>query len=134
MQDWRKPIDPYLKLLMNLALPKCWFASGDQVEIELSSAVFFLLCHLKNTSSTFLLHYLLPDKKLVGKSMGAVREGEDVLGSWRHGVETMCCCFAFRFSEKATREWLQLFEGSGVPYGPINNMQQVFSDPQVGSH
>ncbi|XP_027531646.1 succinate--hydroxymethylglutarate CoA-transferase isoform X4 [Neopelma chrysocephalum] len=36
-----------------------------------------------------------------------------------------------RFSEKTTVEWLQLFEGSGVPYGPINNMQQVFSDPQV---
>ncbi|KAM6142022.1 LOW QUALITY PROTEIN: succinyl-CoA:glutarate CoA-transferase [Phoenicopterus ruber ruber] len=36
-----------------------------------------------------------------------------------------------RFSEKATIEWLQLFEGSGVPYGPINNMQQVFSDPQL---
>lgn len=42
--------------------------------------------------------------------------------------------FALRFSEKATIEWLQLFEGSGVPYGPINNMQQVFSDPQVGPH
>ncbi|XP_009067747.1 PREDICTED: succinate--hydroxymethylglutarate CoA-transferase, partial [Acanthisitta chloris] len=38
--------------------------------------------------------------------------------------------FSSRFSEKATMEWLQLFEGSGVPYGPINNMQQVFSDPQ----
>ncbi|NXU56388.1 SUCHY transferase, partial [Turnix velox] len=38
---------------------------------------------------------------------------------------------SMRFSEKATIEWLQLFEGSGVPYGPINNMQQVFSDPQV---
>ncbi|XP_075274700.1 succinyl-CoA:glutarate CoA-transferase isoform X3 [Opisthocomus hoazin] len=36
-----------------------------------------------------------------------------------------------RFSEKATIEWLQLFEGSGVPYGPINNMQEVFSDPQA---
>nr|XP_047907594.1 succinate--hydroxymethylglutarate CoA-transferase isoform X3 [Anser cygnoides] len=39
-----------------------------------------------------------------------------------------------RFSEKTTIKWLQLFEGSGVPYGPINNMQQVFSDPQVGSY
>ncbi|XP_063014357.1 succinate--hydroxymethylglutarate CoA-transferase isoform X2 [Melospiza melodia melodia] len=39
-----------------------------------------------------------------------------------------------RFSEKATMEWLQLFEGSGVPYGPINNMQQVFSDPQDAGH
>ncbi|XP_069715875.1 succinate--hydroxymethylglutarate CoA-transferase-like isoform X3 [Phaenicophaeus curvirostris] len=36
-----------------------------------------------------------------------------------------------RFSEKTTIEWLQLFEGSEVPFGPINNMQQVFSDPQV---
>ncbi|XP_035408494.1 succinate--hydroxymethylglutarate CoA-transferase isoform X5 [Cygnus atratus] len=36
-----------------------------------------------------------------------------------------------RFLEKTTVKWLQLFEGSGVPYGPINNMQQVFSDPQV---
>ncbi|XP_071417693.1 succinyl-CoA:glutarate CoA-transferase isoform X2 [Pithys albifrons albifrons] len=36
-----------------------------------------------------------------------------------------------RFAEKTTLEWLQLFEGSEVPYGPINNMQQVFSDPQV---
>ncbi|XP_065608816.1 succinate--hydroxymethylglutarate CoA-transferase [Cyrtonyx montezumae] len=36
-----------------------------------------------------------------------------------------------RFSEKTTMKWLQLFEGSGVPYGPINNMQQVFSEPQV---
>ncbi|XP_042690154.1 succinate--hydroxymethylglutarate CoA-transferase isoform X3 [Centrocercus urophasianus] len=36
-----------------------------------------------------------------------------------------------RFSEKTTVEWLQLFEGSGVPYGPINNIQQVFSEPQV---
>uniref|UniRef100_A0A669Q5Y6 Succinyl-CoA:glutarate-CoA transferase n=1 Tax=Phasianus colchicus TaxID=9054 RepID=A0A669Q5Y6_PHACC len=38
-----------------------------------------------------------------------------------------------RFSEKTTVEWLQLFEGSGVPYGPINNMQQVFSEPQEAS-
>ncbi|XP_048367702.1 succinate--hydroxymethylglutarate CoA-transferase [Sphaerodactylus townsendi] len=36
-----------------------------------------------------------------------------------------------RFLEKETAKWLELFEGSGVPYGPINSMQQVFSDPQV---
>ncbi|XP_059584646.1 succinate--hydroxymethylglutarate CoA-transferase isoform X4 [Alligator mississippiensis] len=36
-----------------------------------------------------------------------------------------------RFSERTTTKWLQVFEGSGVPYGPINTMQQVFSDPQV---
>ncbi|KAK7110755.1 succinate--hydroxymethylglutarate CoA-transferase-like [Littorina saxatilis] len=35
------------------------------------------------------------------------------------------------FGEKTTGEWLTLLEGSGIPYGPINNMQAVFSDPQV---
>ncbi|XP_077347805.1 succinyl-CoA:glutarate CoA-transferase isoform X3 [Lithobates pipiens] len=35
-----------------------------------------------------------------------------------------------RFSEKTTSEWLQLFEGSGIPYGPINSIKQVFSEPQ----
>ncbi|XP_032875871.1 succinate--hydroxymethylglutarate CoA-transferase isoform X2 [Amblyraja radiata] len=36
-----------------------------------------------------------------------------------------------RFSEKTTEDWLQLFEGSGVPYGPINSIQKAFSEPQV---
>ncbi|KAL8561493.1 hypothetical protein ACOMHN_011175 [Nucella lapillus] len=37
------------------------------------------------------------------------------------------------FGEKSTSEWLSQLEGSGIPYGPINNMQAVFSDPQVKS-
>uniref|UniRef100_A0A8C2N9E8 Succinyl-CoA:glutarate-CoA transferase n=1 Tax=Capra hircus TaxID=9925 RepID=A0A8C2N9E8_CAPHI len=36
-----------------------------------------------------------------------------------------------RFKEEMTSRWLQLFEGSGVPYGPINNMKNVFAEPQV---
>nr|XP_020663421.1 succinate--hydroxymethylglutarate CoA-transferase-like [Pogona vitticeps] len=36
-----------------------------------------------------------------------------------------------RFLEEETTKWLELFEGSGVPYGPINSMKQVFTDPQV---
>uniref|UniRef100_L7MB46 Putative l-carnitine dehydratase/alpha-methylacyl-coa racemase n=1 Tax=Rhipicephalus pulchellus TaxID=72859 RepID=L7MB46_RHIPC len=35
-----------------------------------------------------------------------------------------------RFKLKTTKEWLQLFEGSGIPYGPINTIRQVFEDPQ----
>uniref|UniRef100_A0ABM5GQB4 Succinyl-CoA:glutarate CoA-transferase isoform X2 n=1 Tax=Pogona vitticeps TaxID=103695 RepID=A0ABM5GQB4_9SAUR len=35
-----------------------------------------------------------------------------------------------RFLEEETTKWLELFEGSGVPYGPINSMKQVFTDPQ----
>ncbi|EPY80770.1 hypothetical protein CB1_000803015 [Camelus ferus] len=36
-----------------------------------------------------------------------------------------------RFEEETTSEWLYLFEGSGVPYGPINNMKNVFAEPQL---
>lgn len=36
-----------------------------------------------------------------------------------------------RFAQETTCDWLRLFEGSGVPVGPINSMQQVFSDSQV---
>uniref|UniRef100_A0A3B1KJE4 Succinyl-CoA:glutarate CoA-transferase n=1 Tax=Astyanax mexicanus TaxID=7994 RepID=A0A3B1KJE4_ASTMX len=36
-----------------------------------------------------------------------------------------------RFLEESTDEWLRRFEGTGVPCGPINTIQQVFSDPQV---
>ncbi|XP_033757070.1 succinate--hydroxymethylglutarate CoA-transferase-like [Pecten maximus] len=36
-----------------------------------------------------------------------------------------------KFLSKTTEDWLAVFEGSGLPYGPINNMEKVFSDPQV---
>lgn len=36
-----------------------------------------------------------------------------------------------RFAQETTSDWLRRFEGSGVPVGPINSLQQMFSDPQV---
>ncbi|CAK7307954.1 Succinate--hydroxymethylglutarate CoA-transferase [Vulpes lagopus] len=36
-----------------------------------------------------------------------------------------------RFEKEMTSKWLYLFEGSGVAYGPINNMKEVFAEPQV---
>ncbi|XP_070120455.1 succinate--hydroxymethylglutarate CoA-transferase isoform X14 [Equus przewalskii] len=36
-----------------------------------------------------------------------------------------------RFEEEMTSKWLYLFEGSGIPYGPINNMKNVFAEPQL---
>jgi crotonobetainyl-CoA:carnitine CoA-transferase CaiB-like acyl-CoA transferase len=35
------------------------------------------------------------------------------------------------FSRKTTAEWLTLLESAGVPNGPINNLAQVFEEPQV---
>jgi formyl-CoA transferase len=38
---------------------------------------------------------------------------------------------AGRLRERPAREWLALLEPSGVPCGPINDLAQVFDDPQV---
>lgn len=33
--------------------------------------------------------------------------------------------------QKPTDKWLQILEGSGMPYGPINTVEKVFSHPQT---
>jgi crotonobetainyl-CoA:carnitine CoA-transferase CaiB-like acyl-CoA transferase len=35
------------------------------------------------------------------------------------------------FKKRSKREWLELLEAAGVPNGPINNVAQVFDEPQV---
>jgi crotonobetainyl-CoA:carnitine CoA-transferase CaiB-like acyl-CoA transferase len=35
------------------------------------------------------------------------------------------------FAKRSTRAWLELLEAAGVPNGPINNVAQVFEEPQV---
>ncbi|KAL4804650.1 CoA-transferase family III domain-containing protein [Aspergillus unguis] len=35
------------------------------------------------------------------------------------------------FAQKTSQEWMQVFEGSGLPHGPVNNIEQAFSHPQV---
>jgi len=35
------------------------------------------------------------------------------------------------FARKSTTEWLELLEAAGVPNGPINDIAQVFEEPQV---
>ena len=34
-------------------------------------------------------------------------------------------------STKPSAHWIELFEGAGIPCGPINTIDQVFADPQV---
>lgn len=35
------------------------------------------------------------------------------------------------FAAKMTDEWLEIFEGSGMPYGSVNTMERVFEHPQT---
>lgn len=47
------------------------------------------------------------------------------------GVMIFLVVCSVRFQQQTTSEWLRLFEGSGVPVGPINSIQDAFSDAQV---
>jgi crotonobetainyl-CoA:carnitine CoA-transferase CaiB-like acyl-CoA transferase len=49
-----------------------------------------------------------------------------------HGKEIMAI-FAGLFLKKPVAYWLDELEQAGVPSGPINNFEQVFSDPHVQS-
>jgi crotonobetainyl-CoA:carnitine CoA-transferase CaiB-like acyl-CoA transferase len=35
------------------------------------------------------------------------------------------------FKKKTTKEWIDALEGAGVPSGPINDLAQVFAEPQA---
>ncbi|MBM3358953.1 MAG: CoA transferase [Betaproteobacteria bacterium] len=37
------------------------------------------------------------------------------------------------FRSRTTREWCDALEAAGVPNGPINNLEQVFAEPQVAA-
>ena len=37
------------------------------------------------------------------------------------------------FSKRTTKEWVDVLEAAGVPNGPINNVAQVFEEPQVNA-
>ncbi|KAJ5263933.1 CoA-transferase family III domain-containing protein [Penicillium angulare] len=46
----------------------------------------------------------------------------------RHGLKQI---LDEAFATKTTEDWEKVFEGSGMPYGPINSLEKVFSHPQA---
>jgi crotonobetainyl-CoA:carnitine CoA-transferase CaiB-like acyl-CoA transferase len=50
----------------------------------------------------------------------------------RHRVELIAAMNEFTV-QRTTAEWIAALEAVGVPCGPINNIEQVFADPQVRS-
>jgi formyl-CoA transferase len=45
--------------------------------------------------------------------------------------DLLVAMIADRLRAQPAREWLRRLEPAGVPCGPINNLDQVFDDPQV---
>jgi crotonobetainyl-CoA:carnitine CoA-transferase CaiB-like acyl-CoA transferase len=45
--------------------------------------------------------------------------------------EAITALLAAIFAKRKTKDWCDALEAAGVPNGPINNLQQVFAEPQV---
>ena len=45
--------------------------------------------------------------------------------------EAITALLAEVFAQRTTKEWCDALEAAGVPNGPINNLKQVFEEPQV---
>lgn len=45
--------------------------------------------------------------------------------------EELCDLLAERLSTRSRRHWLEALENAGVPCGPVNDLNDVFSDPHV---
>lgn len=41
--------------------------------------------------------------------------------------------FHYSFQQRTTKDWIEAFDDTSIPCGPINNIKQVFEDPQVNS-
>jgi formyl-CoA transferase len=47
--------------------------------------------------------------------------------------EAITALLAEVFAQRTTKEWCDALEAAGVPNGPINNLKQVFEEPQVAA-
>lgn len=45
--------------------------------------------------------------------------------------EALAQIFNQAFEGKPTSDWIEKFEGTGLPYAPINNMEKTFAHPQT---
>lgn len=90
-------------------------ADGYFVVGAVNDRQFASLCRLLN------LEHLLDDEKYVD-NVSRVRNRQ-ALG---YILEQT-------FFDRSTADWMAIFEDSGMPYGPINTMEQVFSHPQTAS-
>jgi len=48
-------------------------------------------------------------------------------------TDTLALTFHKSFQQRTTKDWIEAFDDTSIPCGPINNIKQVFEDPQVNS-
>lgn len=85
----------------------------------------YLVCGATNDAQFAILCSLLGLESLVKDPRFATNpsrvENREVLGPIFNAI----------FETRTTAEWIKEFEGNGIPYAPINNMERTFSHPQA---
>lgn len=85
----------------------------------------YLVCGATNDSQFASLCKLLGLESLAKDELFATNpkrvENRDALGPIFNKV----------FETKTTSEWMEIFDGSGLPFAPINNMERTFAHPQA---
>eukprot|EP00039_Didymoeca_costata_P010884 m.148299 g.148299 ORF g.148299 m.148299 type:complete len:440 (-) comp14995_c0_seq31:2272-3591(-) len=86
---------------------------GKLVVAAMNDNQFFRLCQLLDLTS-------LPSNSKFATNPQRVANRDELLKILNNLTKT-----------QPTQHWLQLLEGSGLAYGPVNTMEDVFDDPQV---
>jgi succinate--hydroxymethylglutarate CoA-transferase len=85
----------------------------------------YLVCGATNDAQFAALCKLLGLETLVSDERFATNpkrvENRELLGPIFNAV----------FETKTTAEWIEIFEGNGLPFAPINNMERTFAHPQA---
>ena len=53
------------------------------------------------------------------------------IGDRKEREQELAALLEETLSQEGNQHWMEVFDGAGVPCGPINDLQQVYSDPQV---
>jgi succinate--hydroxymethylglutarate CoA-transferase len=85
----------------------------------------YLVCGATNDSQFKALCNLLGLERLLSEEMFSTNpkrvENREALGK----------IFDAMFQTKTTAEWIETFQGTGLPFAPINNMEKTFAHPQA---
>jgi succinate--hydroxymethylglutarate CoA-transferase len=75
--------------------------------------------HFKTLCKVLELEELIEDERYTSNELRVVNRN------------SLIKTLSARFQEKDLSDWTAAFEGTSLPFGPVQSLQQVFHDPQV---
>ena len=128
-------LDVQVAMLANLS--SAYFASGEAPRRMGNAHQAIVPYHVFHAADDFLIVAVGNDSQFVKfcEVIGAPEWARDPRFSTNpqrvRNRDLMVGMISERMRRKTAREWLAALEPSGVPCGPINDLEQVFADPQV---